>query len=67
MNGGPSPTRSLHTKAFGGESGTPLLRLSPLRAEAQEEGEVAEGASKGPSPCLTTCLWELGRRPRHHK
>lgn len=50
-----------------GRGGPPLLRLSALRAEAREGDEVEEGASKGPSPCLTTCLWELGRRPRHHK
>lgn len=24
---------------------------------------MEEEASKGPSPCLTTCLWELGHRP----
>lgn len=64
---GPSPASSLHTRAFCRESGPPLLCLSPLRAEAQEGGKVEEGASKGPSPCLTTCLWELGHRPRHHK
>ena len=30
-------------------------------------GETEEEASEGPSPCLTTCLWELGHRPQHHK
>lgn len=31
-----SPARSLHARAFCGESGPPLLCLSPLRAEAWE-------------------------------
>lgn len=39
----------------------------PTQSTGLVEGRVEEGASQDPSPCLTTCLWELGCRPRHHK
>ena len=48
------------------EQASPPLPL-PTQSRGLGGGEVEEGASKGPSPCLTTCLWELGHWPQHHK
>lgn len=65
-NRGPFPARALHTRVFCRES-RPPSSVPPTHGRGRGRGEVEEGASKGPSPCLTTCLWELGRRPQHHK
>ena len=56
----------LQPRTFCRESRPPLLCLSPLRGLGGG-GETEEEASEGPSPCLTTCMWEFGHRPQHHK
>lgn len=64
-NSNPSSAGSLHARAFCREIRP--LSVSPTDSKGPGGGEVEEGTSKGPSPCLTTCLWEFGRRPQHHK
>lgn len=46
----------------------PLLCFPPLRAVLRGGRVGRRGNQLGcTSPCLTTCLWELGRRPWNHK
>lgn len=65
-NSDPSSARSLHARAFCREI-RPPSSVFLTDSKGPGGGEVEEETSKGPSPCLTTCLWELGRRPQHHK
>lgn len=64
--------RPLHARDFcrvAPSSPTPVLCSPPTQSRVLRGGRAGRrGSQPGcTSPCLTTCLWELGRRPWNHK